>query len=209
MTSVKLVTITPDAEKLIAYLARVSSPHQDNPEYAKLIRYLIDHAHWSPFEMCHAVLEIETSRAISAQILRHRSFSFSEFSQRYAAVQDRPPLASGRRQAAKNRQSSAEQLDEMAQDYWLALQDRTYDQCWRAYESALNAGVAREQARMLLPLATPTRMYMAGTVRSWIHFVQLRTQEDTQLEHRVIAEQCRDILTEQLPAVAEALGWRK
>lgn len=206
--SVSLVSVTPDAEKLIAYLARVSSSNQENPEYAKLLRYLIDHQHWSPFEMAHAVVEINTSRAIAAQILRHRSFSFQELSQRYTSDIDQAVPVPGRRQAIKNRQSSAEPLDEMAQDYWTGLQEQTYAQCYAAYESALKAGVAREQARMLLPLAAPTRLYMAGSIRSWVHYVQLRTQLDTQLEHRVIAEQCRNILAVELPTLAEALGWR-
>jgi thymidylate synthase (FAD) len=205
--TVSLVSITPDAERLIAYLARVSSSNQENPEYAKLLRYLIDHQHWSPFEMVHMVVEINTSRAIAAQILRHRSFSFQELSQRYTSDINEPEIVVGRRQAAKNRQSSAEPLDEMGQDYWTRLQEDVYAKCFAAYEAALAAGVAREQARNLLPLATPTRMYMAGSIRSWIHYCQLRCQQDTQQEHRVIAEQCRNILASHLPNVADALGW--
>jgi thymidylate synthase (FAD) len=206
--SVKLVTITPDAEKLIVHCARVSNPaNQDNPEYARLVKYLLEHSHFSPFELAHAVLEINTSRAIAAQILRHRSFSFQEFSQRYQAVSERPQAVPGRKQAEKNRQSSAAGLDGVSADVWQECQEDVYNNCFAQYERALKFGVAREQARMLLPLATPTRMYMAGTVRSWIHYVQLRCQTDTQLEHRVIAEQCREILAAELPTVAEALGW--
>ena len=207
MTFVKLVSITPDAERLIAKLARVTSPNQDNPEYEGLIRYLLKHQHFSPFEMCHAVMEIKTSRSIAAQILRHRSFNFQEFSQRYREVTETPSIAVGRKQSEKNRQSSAAGLDEMAQDYWTGLQEHVYDRCYQAYEQALKIGVAREQARDLLPLAAPTRMYMAGTVRSWIHYINLRCQPDTQVEHRRIAEHCRDLLTKEMPVVARALGW--
>lgn len=207
MSQVKLITITPGAERLICYLARVSSSNQDNPEYSKLIKYLIDHAHWSPFELVHAVIEINTTRAISAQILRHRSFSFSEFSQRYAQVQKEPVRAVGRKQAEKNRQSSAEPLDAPEEYEWQAIQDNLFDQSIVAYSRALEIGVAREQARMLLPLATPTRLYMGGTLRSWLHFCTLRCEADTQLEHRQLAEQCRSLLAVELPVVAEALGW--
>jgi thymidylate synthase (FAD) len=207
MNYAKLVTITPDAEKMVAYLARVSSSNQENPEHAGLLRYLIEHQHWSPMEMVHAVIEIRTTRAIAAQILRHRSFSFQEFSQRYAAVREEPVRVAGRLQATKNRQSSVDMLPGPAQTEWALLQDAVYDQALEAYSRALEIGVAREQARLLLPLATPTRMYMAGSLRSWIHYVQLRTQPDTQQEHREIAEQCRDVLASELPTFADVLGW--
>lgn len=207
MSRVELVSITPDAEKLVAFLARVSSSNQENPEYAKLIKYLIDHQHWSPFEMCHMVVEIETTRAIAPQILRHRSFSFQEFSQRYSSAHQSPRPVEGRTQAEKNRQSSAEMLPSPQQAAWIQLQADTYATAEVAYANALRMGVAREQARMLLPLATPTRLYMAGSIRSWIHYCDLRCMEDTQLEHRVLAEQCRSILATELPVVAEALGW--
>lgn len=208
--SVKLISLTPDAESLIARLARVSNPaNQDNPDYVKLIRYLIDHQHWSPFEMAHAVVEIETSRAVAAQILRHGSFKFQEFSQRYAEVVERPQLVVGRKQATKNRQSSTDTLSDFDQDTWNEIQDTAYLVCYAAYRDAIELGVAREQARLLLPLAAPTRLYMAGSIRSWIHYCQLRCLPDTQLEHREIAEGCRAILAEQLPTIAEALGWRR
>ncbi len=207
MTDVKLISITPDAEKLIAYLARVSSDHQDNPDYAKLVKYLLDHKHFSPFEMAHCIIEINTSRAIAAQILRHRSFSFQEFSQRYANVAEFSVPVVGRKQSVKNRQSSTDELGEGAQLAWLRLQQEVFTQAEDAYDTAIRIGVAREQARMLLPLTTPTKLYMAGTIRSWMHYVDLRTQPDTQLEHRIVAEWCRDILTQQLPTIAAALGW--
>jgi len=205
---IKLVTITPDAEKLIAYMARVSSSHQDNPEYEKLIRYLIDHAHWSPFEMCHAVIELNTSRAIAQQILRHRSFSFQEFSQRYSSdIPGDPEFSWGREQADKNRQSSVVEFDDDTQIEWEAIQRRAFNAANNAYQQALDLGVAREQARMLLPLATPTRLYMSGSIRSWIHYIQLRTQADTQLEHREVAEECQLILAKELPTIGKILGW--
>lgn len=207
MTAVKLISITPGAEALIAYCGRVSSAHQDNPEYEKLLRYLVAHAHWSPFQMAHAVLEIRTNRAISAQILRHASFAFQEFSQRYAAVAERPEITEGRKQSEKNRQSSSEPLSEDAQSAWEWQQRQVYDYCYEAYEKALDTGVAREQARLLLPLATPTTMYMAGSIRSWIHYLQIRCHEDTQLDHRLIADEARAILARELPTIAAALGW--
>jgi thymidylate synthase (FAD) len=207
--AVSLVTTTPEAEKLLAYMARVSSSHQDNPEYSKLLRYLIEHQHWSPFEMVHMVVEIETSRAIAAQILRHRSFSFQEFSQRYAEVPNSgpPSLLVGRMQSEKNRQSSGRELPEKCQEHWLRLQETIFQVTREAYCSALDSGVAKEQARMLLPLATPTRLYMAGSVRSWIHYLHLRTQEDTQKEHRDIALAVQRIFIQQFPCTSEALGW--
>jgi thymidylate synthase (FAD) len=207
--SVRLISITPDCEQHIAYCARVSSSNQENPEFAKLLKYMLDHGHFSPFEMGHMVVEIQTTRAIAAQILRHRSFSFQEFSQRYSSdLPDVPQPVPGRMQAAKNRQSSAENLPTPQQCEWGQLQRAVFDQSLAAYNQALAIGVAREQARMLLPLATPTRLYMAGSIRSWIHYCGLRCQQDTQQEHREIAEQCRDILAAELPIVAEALGWR-
>lgn len=203
----KLISLTADAEKMLVYIARVSSDNQENPEYAGLVKYLIKHKHWSPFEMAHAVFEIHTSRSIAAQILRHKSFSFQEFSQRYQQVTERPPIVAGRKQAVKNRQSSTNDLNPYAQARWEELQQLVYDTCYAAYEEALSIEVAREQARDLLPLATPTRMYMAGSIRSFIHFCELRCQPDTQHEHRLIAEGIRSILTQQLPTVAKALDW--
>jgi thymidylate synthase (FAD) len=203
----KLISITPDAEKLIAYCARVSSSNQENPEYSKLLKYCIDHGHWSIFEMAHMVVEINTSRAIAAQILRHRSFSFQEFSQRYAPVQDHPLLVEGRKQSAKNRQSSSEPLEGAEQHEWQLIQEYVYDTCYTAYQQAIDAGVSREQSRLLLPLATPTNMYMAGSIRSWIHYLQLRTGTDTQPEHREIAEEIQKIFMKELRQTSRALGW--
>jgi thymidylate synthase (FAD) len=203
----ELVWITPNAESLIAKIARVSNPsNQDNPKYAKLIKYLIDHKHWSPLEMASACISIETNRAIAAQILRHRSFSFQEFSQRYAAVQTFEGVRP-RRQDVKNRQNSIDDLPPETQEWFAAAVRKTEDQAVYLYEEALAKGVAKECARFLLPLNTRTHIYMAGTIRSWVHYLQLRTHEDTQLEHREIALSIRKILTEALPTVAEALEW--
>ena len=204
--SVKLIAVTPDAEKTIAYVARVSSPFQDNPDYAKLIRYLIEHSHWSPLEHAHMTLEISTSRMISAQILRHRSFTFSEFSQRYAEPMDYVPVKA-RRQAEKNRQSSVDDLSEKQQEFWAEIQNNYWQAAHSMYEAALKAGIAKECARAILPMNTATRLYMTGSVRSWIHYIQLRCQPDTQKEHRDIADACKAIFVEQLPTVSEALGW--
>ena len=205
--SVKLISITPDAEATMAYIARVSSPNQENPEYARLLKYCLDHGHFSVFEHAHMTLEISTSRMISAQILRHRSFTFSEFSQRYAEPMDYVPVKA-RRQAEKNRQSSVDDAPIHVQAWWETVQQDVFLDAQRAYEDAISYGVARECARAILPMNTATRLYMTGSVRSWIHYIQLRTQEDTQWEHREIAARCEAIFTEQLPTVAEALGWK-
>lgn len=204
---VKLVSITPNTESLIAFCARVSSSNQDNPDYAKLLRYLIDHQHWSPFELAHCVIEIETSRAIAQQILRHRSFSFQEFSQRYSSDTPNTEQYKARRQAEKNRQSSVDDCDKETSDWFDWAQGQVYGTCATLYRQALSRGIAREQARFLLPLSTGTRLYMAGTVRSWLHYVALRSQPDTQAEHRDIAIACRDILARELPTIAAACGW--
>jgi thymidylate synthase (FAD) len=210
-STVSLVSVTPKAEELIAYCARVSNPdNQDNPDSEKLIRYLINHNHWSPFELAHVVLEINTTRSIAAQILRHRSFSFQEFSQRYADVSlmsfaTAPAL---RRQDSKNRQNSIDDLDEeLITDYQTKTQV-LFDQSRLLYEELLSAGVAKECAREVLPLATPTRLYMAGSVRSWLHYVELRSANGTQLEHRQIALQVKQILSEILPNVSQAIWGR-
>jgi thymidylate synthase (FAD) len=205
--SVKLISITPDAEKTIVYVARVSSPHQDNPEYAGLIRYLIAHQHWSPLEHAYMTIEIETSRMISAQILRHRSFTFSEFSQRYSEPMG-CVMYDARRQADKNRQSSVDDLSQEVKEDWIYAQERMWGVAEAMYKMALEKGIAKECARAVLPMNTTTRLYMTGSVRSWIHYLQLRTQEDTQKEHREIAEKCREIFVEKLPTVARALGWK-
>ena len=208
--SVKLVTVTPDAEKLMAYIARVSNPsNQDNEKYAGLLKYCIKHNHWSVFEQSSMSVEIETTRAIAAQILRHRSFTFQEFSQRYAAstALGDIPLPELRRQDLKNRQNSTDDLDPfVVQDYELKIKKHFVDAV-KLYDEMLEAGVAKECARMVLPLATPTRIYMTGSCRSWIHYINLRSAHGTQKEHMVIAEACRKVFTEQFPAVSEALGW--
>ena len=208
--SVKLVTVTPDAEKLMAYIARVSNPsNQDNEKYAGLLKYCIKHNHWSVFEQSSMSVEIETTRAIAAQILRHRSFTFQEFSQRYAAstALGDIPLPELRRQDLKNRQNSTDDLDPfVVQDYELKIKKHFVDAV-KLYDEMLEAGVAKECARMVLPLATPTRIYMTGSCRSWIHYINLRSAHGTQKEHMVIAEACRKVFIEQFPAVSEALGW--
>lgn len=204
--SVRLIAITPKAEKTIAYIARVSSPQQENPEHEKLFKYCLDHGHWSIFEHAYMTIEICTSRMISAQILRHRSFTFSEFSQRYAEPLAYVPVKA-RRQADKNRQSSVDNLLEDTKDWWLDVQDELWELSSAAYSAAIEKGVAKECARAILPMQTYTRLYMTGSVRSWLHYIQLRTQPDTQLEHRLIAEDCKTIFSEQLPTVAEVLGW--
>lgn len=203
---VSLVHITPDCEKLIAKIARVSSNNQDNPEYSKLMAYLIKHAHWSPFEMGNMCVEIETSRAIAAQILRHRSFSFQEFSQRYSKAQEFEQYRA-RRQDLKNRQNSIDDLDydTLLWFEWAQLQVNNLSQ--DLYNTALEKGIAKEQARFLLPLSTKTRLYMNGSIRSWIHYLTLRTNIDTQLEHRVIAEQIKSLFITQLPEISKALNW--
>ncbi len=204
--SVKLITITPKAEETMAYIARVSSPNQENPEYARLLKYCIDHAHWSVFEHAYLTLEIQTSRMISAQILRHRSFTFSEFSQRYAEPMDYV-AGTARMQAEKNRQSSIDDAPLHLKIWWEGVQYELWSKAKQAYEDAISFGLAKECARSVLPMNTATRLYMTGSVRSWIHYINLRCQPDTQAEHREIAEKCRELFKEQLPVVSEALGW--
>ncbi len=207
MSPVKLIAITPDAERTICYIARVTSANQTNEHYEGLIRYLLKHQHFSPFEHAYCTIEVETSRAVAAQLLRHRSFTFQEYSQRYRDVTQKPPIVKCRQQSEKNRQSSTVEMDQMSQESWEQLQHRAYDTSYQAYGQALAMGVAREQARMLLPLGTPTRLYMTGSVRSWLHLVELRTKPDTQQETREVVEGCKQILIQQLPVIASALGW--
>ena len=208
--NVKLVTVTPDAEKLMAYVARVSNPsNQDNEKFAGLLKYCINHQHWSVFEQSSMTLEIETTRAIAAQILRHRSFTYQEFSQRYASSTSlgKIPVPEYRKQDTKNRQNSTDDLDPFLKQT-LELQTQTlFDSATALYEQMLADGVAKECARMVLPLATPTRIYMTGSCRSWIHYINLRSAHGTQKEHMVIAEGCREVFIEQFPTVSEALGW--
>ena len=208
--TVKLITQTPDAEKTIAYVARVSNPNnQDNENYAGLLKYCIKHQHWSIFEQASMTLEIETTRGIAAQILRHRSFTFQEFSQRYAESTslgdiELPEL---RRQDTKNRQNSTDDLDPEMVEKFNRQMITLFSSSKALYESMLKQGVAKECARMVLPLCTPTRIYMTGSCRSWIHYINLRSAHGTQKEHMVIAEACRKVFTEQFPAVSEALEW--
>lgn len=207
--SVKLIWITPDAEKLLGYIARVSNPqNQDNENVEGLLRYMVKHQHWSPFEMVSAVFEIETTRDIARQILRHRSFSFQEFSQRYADVSLLPAaqLRECRLQDTKNRQNSLITDDQAKHDMWAQIQARVSDVALAAYQQALKVGVAKEQARAVLPEGlTPSRLYMSGTLRSWMHYCHLRTQPETQKEHRVIAQSISDELALQVPAVWSAM----
>jgi thymidylate synthase (FAD) len=208
----KLVHITPNAEELISYMARVSNPaNQTNQETApKLIRYLIKHQHWSPFEMVNMCVEIETTRSIAAQILRHRSFSFQEFSQRYAEVTADSVIPELRLQDHTNRQNSIDATSEEQERLKGLIDciDHHFASSMFLYEELLEAGVAKECAREVLPLATPTRLYMNGTVRSWLHYCDLRTAHGTQKEHAQIAAQVQDILYSQIPNVCEAM-WDK
>ena len=211
--SVKLISLSKpaiegveNAEDLVAYCARVSNPtNQMNTETApKLLKYLIKHKHWSPFEMVSMTLELKTSRAIAAQILRHRSFSFQEFSQRYSEVTNTTDVEL-RLQGKTNRQVGDEEIECLDCQYYIKEANIAARE---AYEYLISKGVAKECARMVLPLCTETTMYMAGTLRSWIHYIDLRAQQETQKEHRIIAEGCRDIFIEQFPIVAEALEWK-
>jgi thymidylate synthase (FAD) len=204
---VSLIHITPNAEELISYMARVSNPaNQHNTQTsARLIKYLIDHKHWSPFEMVNMCVEIETTRSIAAQILRHRSFSFQEFSQRYAEVSTPSVMPELRRQDVKNRQNSIDDLSTETKDVMDEKISRLFCQAENVYNELLEAGVAKECAREVLPLATPTRLYMNGTIRSWLHYVDLRTSNGTQKEHAQIAAQVQDILYSQIPNVCEAM----
>ena len=209
--NVKMVTVTPKAEETMGYVARVSNPkNQDNPKVAGLLGYCIKHGHWSVFEQAHLTVEIETTRGLAAQILRHRSFTYQEFSQRYAdssMLSKVIPLPELRRQDDKNRQNSIDDLDPfVVQDFDLKMQ-RHFVEGMKLYKEMLDAGVAKECARFVLPLATPTKLYMTGSVRSWIHYINLRSAHGTQKEHMQIAENCRAIFNEQFPIVAEALGW--
>jgi thymidylate synthase (FAD) len=208
--SAKLIHITPNAEELIAYMARVSNPsNQNNTETSsKLIGYLITHNHWSPFEMVNMCVEIKTTRSVAAQILRHRSFSFQEFSQRYAQVTEVAQVPDLRRQDLKNRQNSVDDLDEVVKSSYEYEIMKLYGECYDLYKRMLEAGVAKECAREVLPMAAPTRLYMNGSVRSWLHYCDLRTSNGTQKEHAVIAGQIQDILYEQLPSVCSAM-WGK
>ena len=208
--NIKLVSITPDAEKTMAYIARVSNPsNQDNENYSGLLKYCIKHNHWSVFEQSSMTLEIETTRAIAAQILRHRSFTFQEFSQRYADSNllgsiELPKL---RKQDSKNRQNSTDDLDPKVIQSLNMQMGTLFGSSLALYNQMLELGVAKECARMVLPLCTPTRIYMTGSCRSWIHYINLRSAHGTQKEHMDIAEGCRKVFTEQFPIVSKTLLW--
>ena len=211
MTSVKLVTCTPDAEQLMAYVARVSNPsNQPNPNYSKLLSYCIEHEHWSVFEQAYMTLEIETSLAIATQILRHRSFTFQQFSQRYAEsteIQIELPVPELRRQDVKNRQNSISNLPPgLVEDYQNRIK-KYFEEGFSLYQNLLDVGVAKECARFVLPQATNTRIYMTGSCRSWLHYIKLRSAHGTQKEHMEVAEGCRKIFKEQFPSISESLGW--
>lgn len=201
---IKLMWITPDAEKTIMYCARVSNPANQNSENTGLLKYCIKNGHWSIFEMANACFEIETSRAIAAQILRHRSFSFQEFSQRYAEAQGFITY-NARSQDLKNRQNSLDNMSIEDKVWFSDAQLEVQTQCERLYNKALKKGIAKEQARFLLPQSTTTRMYMNGTIRSWLHYLQLRTGNGTQLEHQEIAKSIWEQLSDKLPTIMEAL----
>jgi thymidylate synthase (FAD) len=204
--NVSLVWATPQIENLIAYMARISNPeNQDNPDYERLIRYLIKNQHWSPFEMINVCMEINCTRDIARQILRHRSFTFQEFSQRYAEAQQWD-ISEARMQDNKNRQNSLETADKDTQRWWQEEQQKVLKQAKTAYSNALKLGIAKEVARKVLPEGlTMSRMYMNGTLRSWVHYVTLRSGNGTQKEHRLIAEQCKTILTDLCPTVMKSL----
>jgi len=209
--NVKFVSITPDAEKMMAYIARVSNPsNQQNEKYAGLLQYCIKHNHWSVFEQSSMTLEIETTRGLAAQILRHRSFTFQEFSQRYAdtkLLDTEIPVPDLRSQDLKNRQNSNDDIPQEKKEEYQALIARHFEDSMNLYNALLENGVAKECARFVLPLATPTRLYMTGSCRSWIHYINLRSAHGTQKEHMDVVEKARSIFTEQFPSVSEALGW--
>ena len=211
MSKVCLVSVTPDAEKTIGYIARVSNPNnQENPKVEKLLEYCIKHGHWSIFEQAHMTLEINTSRAIGAQILRHRSFTFQEFSQRYANTEllgTNIPVPDLRRQDDKNRQNSIDDLDEKQVSFLQGRITQDFSEGIDLYSELIREGVAKECARMVLPLATPTRIYMTGSARSWMHYITLRTANGTQKEHADVANLCRDHFICNFPLVSKAMGW--
>ena len=210
MQQVKLVAATPKAEETIGYIARVSNPkNQENPNVSGLLGYCIKHQHWSVFEQAHMTLEIETTRGLAAQILRHRSFTFQEFSQRYANTNflGAIPVPDLRRQDEKNRQNSIDDVPQKQVEFLQKEIQAYFAEGLDLYNELIREGIAKECARFVLPLATPTRLYMTGTLRSWIHYIDLRSGHGTQKEHMEIAEKCRDIFKEQFPIISEALEW--
>ena len=211
MNTARLISVTPDAEKTMAYVARVSNPNnQENPNYAKLLGYCIKHNHWSVFEQSFMTLELETTRGIAAQVLRHRSFTYQEFSQRYAdssMLADNIPIFDLRSQDLKNRQNSIDDVDDFTKQQFEIEIQKHFASAMDLYKTMLDKGIAKECARFVLPLATPTKIYMSGSCRSWIHYINLRTANGTQKEHMDLANSCKQIFIEQFPTVAEALEW--
>lgn len=206
LSRVELVHVSPDAENLISKMARVSAPaNEENYETApRLLRYLIKHQHWSPFEMASMCVKIKTERDISAQILRHRSFSFQEFSTRYAEVNNDFIVPSLRRQDVKNRQNSIDDISSKVTEKFIDRIIDLYSNAFQLYSEMLENDVAKECARRILPLSTSTTLYMHGTLRSWIHYINLRSGPETQLEHRNVAQECKEIFSQQFPVIAEA-----
>ncbi len=209
--TVRLISVTPDAEKTMGYVARVSNPNnQENPKVAGLLKYCVNHQHWSVFEQAFMTLEIETTRGLAAQCLRHRSFTYQEFSQRYAdssLLADEIPMIDLRRQDTKNRQNSIDDIDPFVKQEFEIKIKKHFEEGMKLYKEMLEANIAKECSRFVLPLATPTRIYMSGSCRSWIHYIQLRSANGTQKEHMDIAEECKKIFVEQFPTVSEALEW--
>ena len=210
MSNVKLLSLTPEAEKTMAYIARVSNPkNQANEDFSRLLSYCIKNEHWSVFEQSFMTLQIETNRGIAAQILRHRSFTFQEFSQRYADSSQlgNIPIPELRRQDIKNRQNSISDLPDEIKNKFIDQIKEHFKNASNLYEEMLEAGIAKECSRFILPLATPTRIYMTGSCRSWIHYIKLRSENGTQEEHKIIALNCREIFKENFPIVSKALDW--
>ena len=210
MQQVKLITATPKAEETIGYIARVSNPkNQSNPDVSGLLGYCIKHGHWSIFEQAHMTLEIETTRGLAAQIFRHRAFTFQEFSQRYANTTflGAIPVPDLRRQDEKNRQNSIDDVPQKQVEFLQKEIQAYFAEGMDLYNELIREGIAKECARFVLPLATPTKLYMTGTLRSWIHYIDLRSGHGTQKEHMEIAEKCRDIFKEEFPIISKALEW--
>ena len=210
-TQIKLISVTPQAEETMGYVARVSNPqNQDNPKVSGLLSYCIKHGHWSVFEQALMTVEINTTRGLAAQILRHRSFTYQEFSQRYADVsylREHIPLPELRRQDTKNRQNSIDDIPEETKENLQKIISLHFNSALDLYNELIREGIAKECARFVLPLATPTKIYMTGSVRSWIHYIDLRSAHGTQKEHMEIAEKCRDIFVKEFPICSEALEW--
>ena len=211
MNNVSLISVTPDAEKTIGYIARVSNPkNQENPKVEGLLKYCIKHGHWSVFEQASMTLQIETTRGIAAQVLRHRSFTYQEFSQRYAdssMLAEEIPIFELRRQDEKNRQNSIDDVDEFTKQEFDIKIKKHFENSMQLYKQLLNQGIAKECARFVLPLATPTRLYMTGSLRSWIHYIDLRSAPGPQKDHMDSANGSKQIFIEQFPIISTALEW--